>query len=158
AEHYVTVAQRIDRAAVMAGGELVSWGSDRYAYDFDPDDFPLVLARVLGLLLEQPEHGVGMGIGELLTIGHGLAWGRALVVACALAGAAKPGEILLDPALPDVRANRLATLGRIPVRVGERHLGAALLLPGACPHSGYREGVNESPSSAQGMTNRHRSS
>ena len=149
AEHYLNVAKRIDQTAVMVGGERVSWGSDRYAYEFDPDDFSLVLSRVLQVLLDRPEHGVGFSLGELC-FGATPPWGPPLVLACALAGAAKPGEILLDPALPDVRRDKLATLGRIPVRVGDRHVAAALLLPGACPGSGYRS--NPAPPSSTTTT------
>jgi hypothetical protein len=132
------VARRVEAALAAVGGERISWGADRYAFDLDPDDFPLVLRQLIATQLEHPEHGVGIGCGELTARDEGIVWGRALVVASALASSAKPGEILLDPQLPDVREARLATLGRIPVRVGERYLGAALLLPGACPPTGFR--------------------
>lgn len=136
--HYLTVAKRVEVGISSVGGVLVSWASDRYAFECDPADFRQVLTQVLAMLLRHPEHGVGISQGTLTASEGGHAWGRALVVASALSGAAKPGEVLLDPSLPDVKAGLLATLGRIPVRVGERHLSAALLLPGACPPSGYR--------------------
>jgi hypothetical protein len=116
----------------------MSWAADRYAFEFDAADFKVVLQQVLKQLLRHPEHGVGMAIGPLNASPSGHSWGRAVVVASALAGGAKPGEVLLDPNIPDAKAGRLATLGRIPIRVGERHLSAVLLLPGACPASGYR--------------------
>jgi hypothetical protein len=145
AQHYLGVARRVEAALAAVGGERISWGADRYAFEFDPDDFALVLRQLIAMQLEHPEHGVGLGCGELFGREDGLLWGRALVVASALAGGAKPGELLLDPHFPDVRESRLATLGRIPVRVGERYASAALLLPGACPPTGYRsvEEANE---------------
>lgn len=138
ASHYLAVARKVEAAMAAVGGERISWGADRYAFELDPVDFPLVLRQLIARQLDLPEHGVGVGIGPLSGHAEGTAWGRALVVASALATSAKPGEILLDPQLPDVRQSRLATLGRIPVRVGERYVGAALLLPGACPATGYR--------------------
>lgn len=137
-QHYLAVASRVETALSAVGGVLLSWASDRYAFDFDPGDLRPVLQQVVSLLLRHPEHGVGMGAGSLVTANGGHAWGRPLIVASALSGGAKPGEVLVDPQLPDVKAGLLATLGRIPVRIGERHLSAALLLPGACPPSGYR--------------------
>ncbi len=146
AQHYLGVARRVEAALAAVGGERISWGADRYAFELDPDDFPLVLRQLIATQLELPEHGVGIGIGELVGQAEGMAWGRPLVVASALAASAKPGEVLLDPHLPDVRQSRLATLGRIPVRIGERYVGAALLLPGACPPTGYRADESEPPS------------
>jgi hypothetical protein len=137
-QHYLAVARRAEAALAAVGGERIGWGADRYSFELDPDDFPLVLRQMIATQLEHPEHGVGIGFGELTGREEGTVWGRALVVASALASSAKPGEILLDPQLRDVRESRLATLGRVPVRVGERYLGAALLLPGACPATGYR--------------------
>ncbi len=138
AGHYLAVAARVESALASVGGVLVSWAADRYAFEFDPSDIKPVLQQVLSVLLRYPEHGVGIGLGALQSIQTGHSWGRALVVASALSGGAKPGEVLLDSQLPDVKAGLLATLGRVPVRIGERHLSAALLLPGACPPSGYR--------------------
>lgn len=137
-QHFLGVARRVETALTAVGGERISWGADRYAFELDLADFPVVLRQLIATQLEHPEHGIGIGTGELVGGGSGPLWGRALVVASALATSAKPGEILLDPGLEEVRQNKLATLGRIPVRVGERYLGAALLLPGACPPTGYR--------------------
>lgn len=154
-QHYLGVARRVEAALAAVGGERISWGADRYAFELDPDDFPLVLRQLIATQLELPEHGVGVGIGPLVGQTENMAWGRPLVVASALAASAKPGEILLDPHLPDVRQARLATLGRIPVRIGERYVGAALLLPGACPATGFRNEDSIPPSgpgaSAEGV-------
>lgn len=148
-QHYLGVARRVEAALAAVGGERVSWGADRYAFELDPDDFPLVLRQLIATQLELPEHGVGIGIGELVGQAEAMTWGRPLVVASALASSAKPGEILLDPQLPDVKQARLATLGRIPVRVGERYVGAALLLPGACPPTGFRADDSAPPPGAE---------
>jgi hypothetical protein len=150
-QHYLGVARRVEAALSAVGGERISWGADRYAFELDPDDFPLVLRQLIATQLELPEHGVGIGIGQLVGQTEAMAWGRPLVVASALASSAKPGEILLDPQLPDVRHSRLATLGRIPVRIGERYVGAALLLPGACPATGFRVEESEPPSTSSGL-------
>lgn len=89
--HYLTVAKRVEMGLSAVGGVLVSWASDRYAFECDPGDFRHVLAQVLAMLLRYPEHGVGIGQGALTTNEVGHAWGRGLVVASALAGAGKPG-------------------------------------------------------------------
>lgn len=147
--HYLAVAARVERGLSSVGGVLVSWASDRYAFEFDPSDFKAVLQQVLSVLLRHPEHGVGIGLGVLQSIQGGHSWGRPLVVASALSGGAKPGEVLLDSQLPDVKASLLATLGRVPVKIGERHMSAALLLPGACPPSGYRVHAEAAPEPSQ---------
>lgn len=154
-QHYLGVGRRVEAALAAVGGERISWGADRYAFELDADDFPLVLRQLIATQLELPEHGVGIAIGPLVGQSDGMAWGRPLVVASALATSAKPGEILLDPHLPDVRDSRLATLGRIPVRVGERYVGAALLLPGACPATGFRGEDSEPPSVGSGASETH---
>jgi hypothetical protein len=140
--NYLHAAERVAKAAAAAGGELVAWGADRYCFQFDPATFRVVLRSALALLAEANTHAVGISEREVhrhvLMHGQTQCWGPGLVVAEALAGAANPGEILLDPWLAPVQAGELATLGSIPVRLGRERLSAALLLSGACPDDGYR--------------------
>lgn len=140
---YLAAAERVARRAAQVGGRGVSWGSDRYAFDFDPASFRLVLKTVLDLLSEANTHAVGIANRELFSDQTARYWGPGLVVAEAIAGVAAPGEILLDPEIEAVQLSLLVTLGSIPVRVGDERVSAALVLPGSCPPDGFKAGVAE---------------
>ena len=141
ARRYLPAATRVRRRLAQVGGDPISWGADRYSFEFDPDDFRIVLTNVLGLISEAATHAVGVSGRGVERDEEGRIWGPGLVVAEALAGGAKGGEVLLDPTLPVIEEGALATLGAIPVRVGEGRLSAALLLPGTCPPDGFRVSV-----------------
>ncbi len=147
---YLAAATRVRRRLAQVGGEPVSWGGDRYSFEFDRDDFRVVLSSVLGLISEAATHAVGISGRAVDRDEEGRIWGPGLVVAEALARGAKGGEVLLDPALPAVEEGALATLGAIPVRVGDGRLSAALLLSGTCPPDGFR--VSLPPRSARDAT------
>jgi hypothetical protein len=138
---YLAAAERIWRRIAAVGGESLSWSSDRYCFGFEASAFGVALETAIGLLSEAKTHAVGIALRELVTDGTGRSWGPALVLAETLAAAASPGEILLDPTLPQVQAGLLATLGTIPVRIGGERIGGALLLPGACPSDGFRSSL-----------------
>jgi hypothetical protein len=135
---YLAAAERIFRRVTALGGEAVSWSADSYAFGIEASATPAVLRLAISLLSEARTHAVGIACRELGVDAAGRSWGFGLVLAEALAEAASPGEILLDPTLPEVQAGLLATLGTIPVRVRGERVGGALLLPGACPNDGFR--------------------
>ncbi len=144
-ERYLSAAERIWRRCAQIGGRSISWSSEAYAFEFEPEAFRTVLRTVLELLSEANTHAVGLSVRELEADAAARFWGPALVVSEALARRAAAGEILLDPEIDEVQSDRLATMGSMPLQVGDLRIKGALLLPGSCPLDGFR-----TPSDAPG--------
>lgn len=115
---YLAAARSLGERAAALGGQLSSWGATVYGYEFDPDGLEDVIDLVLSVAQGSSTSLVSVGISEgtLESAREGggkraLKWGVPLVHATALARAARPGEVLVDPTLRAVRRGELLTTG-----------------------------------------------
>ncbi len=118
-------ARGLTKKAEALGATLTAWGGTTLTFAFEPHAIDEAIQLAVDLLLAGPEHGeawaCGVAQGELAPFERAadherarakLSWGRALVVAEALASIAKPGEIVCARDLPALRARLLTPLGR----------------------------------------------
>lgn len=114
---YLAAARILGERAAALGGRLSSWGATVYGYEFDPDALEDVIDLVLSVAQGSSSLvSVGISEGTLESAREGggkraLKWGVPLVHATALARAARPGEVLVDPTLRAVRRGELLTTG-----------------------------------------------
>jgi hypothetical protein len=124
----------VERAAAL-GGRLISWGATVYAFAFDLDAVQDGIELALAMLRDAApgkEHGVGISAGPLETreepAAHTtLTWGYPLVCSAALARAARPGEVLIDPVLGAAKRGELLTVGSRVGVYGKLRLRGLLL-------------------------------
>lgn len=130
---YFPVAEKISALVAAAGGRRVTWGADRYSFEFDPDDFDAVGHLALRVVADFANHSVGIAARELVfkktSSGALCPCGLGLALAEALAGAAGPGRVLVDPEI-DCSARGFASISETQVEVRELSLRAATLIPG----------------------------
>ncbi len=106
------------------GGVHVGWDVMKLSFAFDAARFPVVLdamtTRGPDTAGDEPAWAVGIAHGDVrrvkeagsaLTESGLLWWGPPIVAASALAGLARPGEILCAQTVPALRAGELATSG-----------------------------------------------
>jgi hypothetical protein len=132
---YLAAARAITEQAAAHGGRLIAWGATVIAFELDPDAIQDVIELALSVIRDAPEGGepsIGISVGPLeraedATARIEMAWGPPLVRAAALARAARPGEILVDPSIPSVNRGDLLTAGsRIGIHGKERPRGLLL--------------------------------
>ena len=150
-EHLAFARVMTDRAAAH-GGRLIAWGATAIAFELDPDALQDVIDLALSVVRDAPqgrEPSVGISEGPLERIEEttariDLAWGAPLVRATALARAARPGEVLVDPLMGSVKRGELLTQGsRVGIHGRDRVRG--LLLDIAHPfRTGGARGVSRS--------------
>ncbi len=121
------------KQAEALGGTLCAWSAESFSFSFDVDDVEEAITLALNasheIVPEEERFGVGIKQGDLAPLGESTSpfWGPALVGAGALARAAYPGEVLLDPELPALRAGDLLITGsRLSAENGFRVRGSRL--------------------------------
>ena len=116
--HFPVRAARVTKQAEALGGKLCAFGPLAFSFAFPGDDLEDPIAWAAEVAIREgavPKLSVGISHGELASIVEpqallAIGWGRALVVASALAASAHLGEILVDPEIPDVLQTVRATL------------------------------------------------
>ncbi len=116
---YLSAAHTVVERALGMGGRLIAWGATVHAFSFDPDALAAGIELCLAVLREATpgkEHGVGISAGSLEDAKEPganvtLTWGYPLVCSTALARAARPGEILVDPTVGAAKRGELLTVG-----------------------------------------------
>jgi hypothetical protein len=132
---YLAGAHALVEKAAALGGKLISWGATVYAFELDLDAIQDGIELALTVVREASpgkEHGVGISAGPLETSEEPaahltLSWGYPLVCAAALARAARPGEVLVDPMLGAVKRGELLTVGSRVGVYGKLRLRGLLL-------------------------------
>jgi hypothetical protein len=118
----------LDARATAVGGVLVAWAATRVTFAFPPDK----LKEAIDLAkpgsgpdtnADEKAWSVGVAQGDLKLLADDgsrgkLAWGPALVAASALAGTAKPGEIVCAQTVRALRSGELLTTGTRMAREG----------------------------------------
>src|SRR5260221_6463522 len=128
---HLASARALCQRAFARGGRLVSWGVDLYAFELDPDAAQDAIELAVSVLRDAapgraPAVGISEGAlerSEELGVKLCLTWGPALLYSAALANAARPGEVLVDPALPAAKhgellatGSRVSVYGKVRVR------------------------------------------
>lgn len=130
---YFPVADKAMERLAELGGRRLTWGADRYAFDFEPEAFDEVVHVALRIVVDLVNHSVGIALRDLAfhkaATGSLCAGGLALALAEALAVAAGPGQTLVDPDI-DCRARGLESVRDTEVEVRGLSVRAATLIPG----------------------------
>lgn len=137
---YLERARRIREHATALGGSLCAWSVGAFAIELLPDSLEEAIVLVGQATDEvtsapgaQP-FGIGISQGVLFSLGEAnsfanLGWGAPLVAATALAAIARPGEVLLDEAMPAVEHGEIPTCGMNAGVYGELRVRGLLLDP-----------------------------
>src|SRR5690349_12747728 len=62
---YFPVADKAMERLVECGGRRLTWGADRYAFDFEPEAFDQVVHVALRIVDDLVNHSVGIALREL---------------------------------------------------------------------------------------------
>ncbi len=133
--------------ATALGGRIVGWQTGGISVDFAVDG----LQDAVDFLLDEPlspELSCGLAHGDLTTLTGGsrmaLCTGAALVTAAQLAEFARPGEVLVSPALVEATSGELCTTGAPKSSRAGREPVPALILDLANPLRSLIEPSSES--------------
>lgn len=132
-EAYLASAKNLGERAAALGGELASWGATVFAFEFDLESIQDAIDWVLSIVRDaSTPMSVGISQGTLASTVEGggkriLKWGVPLVHATALARAARPGEVLLDPTLGALQRGEILTTGSRVGVYGRLRLRGSLL-------------------------------
>lgn len=125
ANNHLRVLRRLVEEQAGHSAKLIGWGADRFSFAFPESERAAACRLANALLVELGEHAIGLSLRELVSEAEVTrAFGVGLVLAEALANAARPGEVLVDPEL--IETPGLARLGTAVVRFGDVILRASL--------------------------------
>src|SRR5947207_447414 len=119
-ESYVKRVNELAARAEALGGRVSAFGSRSVAFEFAEDELEEAIALALGTKGTQggslSPFRIGISEGEVTPIASAgalatFSWGPPLVTAIALARIARPGAVLIDPAVPAVGRGDVATPG-----------------------------------------------
>jgi hypothetical protein len=107
---FPTRTSRVTKQAEALGGKLCAFGPLSFSFAFPLSDIEDPIAWAAEVAAKEnalPRLSGGISHGELVEIIEpqalsAIAWGRALIVSAALASSAHPGEVLVDPDVPEV--------------------------------------------------------
>lgn len=129
-ESWGTVARSLAERATALGGRIVGWQQGSLSVDFAVDG----LQDAVDFLVDEPlgsslAGGFALGDLEECLEGHRIALcsGEVLDVVQGLAGAARPGEVLVAPELVEAARGELLTSGPAKKRPGREHVVAFVL-------------------------------
>jgi hypothetical protein len=128
---YLVRARQLCAEAEAAGARLIAWSATLVAMAWNLDEMKEaidVASRIRAeVVAVEGAWACGIAQGPLETLspdGHRLhlAWGEPLVVAASLARIARPGEVLIDGDVADVRSGGLAFIGSRSASDGGRRV------------------------------------
>jgi hypothetical protein len=112
---HLALVSRVEQDAAESAGRVVGFGAERFTLAFPQEHGRGVFPLARSLALELGDSAIGIALGDVqLDGGAGRAFGAGLVLAEALANAARPGEILVHPELGS--SDVLASNGTANVR------------------------------------------